>query len=318
MFLAPRALRSLSAAPAAGVVAAFLIALIVCGALLSPRFATLGNALTVLEQAAPLGFVAIGQTLVVLAGGIDLSIGAIAAAATVALAGAVDGRDAWMAPTIAIVLAACGGVGFINGALIAATRVHPLIVTLGSASALNGLVLLYTLQPTGRTPAWFESFAYGRLFGLPVAALAMFVVCVLAAGFLRLTSFGRSVYATGGNPEAARLSGIRVERVTVFVYTVSGMLAGLAGLYFVSRMGVGDPRVGESLTLASIAPVVVGGTLLGGGRGGVAGALLGVLLISVLNNLLNYIHVSTFIQWVVQGVIIMAAVSAFSRGGKRI
>jgi ribose/xylose/arabinose/galactoside ABC-type transport system permease subunit len=317
MTAAARALRPRSALPAVGVVAALLLALVVCGAFLSDRFATLGNALTVLEQAAPLGFVAIGQTLV-LAGGIDLSVGAIAAAATVALAGVVNGRDAWMAPMIVVVLAVSGGFGFVNGALIALTRVHPLIVTLGSASALNGLVLLYTLQPIGRTPAWFETFAYGRVLGLPASAFAMLLLCALAAGLLRLTPLGRNLYASGGNPEAARLSGIRVQRVTLFVYTVSGALAGLAGVYFVSRMGVGDPRVGESLTLASITPVIIGGTLLGGGRGGVLGTLLGVLLISVLNNLLNYIHVSTFLQWVVQGLVIMAAVSVFSQGNKRI
>ncbi|MGD0184138.1 MAG: ABC transporter permease [Roseiarcus sp.] len=312
-----RAAQRLAIEPALVVVTLLLAGLIGVGAMVSDRFATVGNFLAVLEQAAPLGFVAAGQTLVILEGGIDLSVGAIAAAATVFLAGAVNGRDGLMLPMLAAVLALSALAGLVNGIVTARTKVHPLVVTLGSGSVLNGLVLLYTLQPTGKAPTWFENFAFGRAFGLPISALAMVVGFVLVGWMLRKTRLGRNILAVGGNPEAARLSGIGVDRVTMFVYAASGFFSGLAGVYFVSRMGVGDPRVGDPLTLASITPVIVGGTMLGGGRGGIAGTLVGVLLISVLNNVLNYTSVSTFIQWVVQGLIIIAAVSIFSGGSKR-
>jgi len=310
--------RRFTVEPALIVVTLFLAALIAVGVAVSDRFATTRNLVTVLEQAAPLGFVAMGQTLVILAGGIDFSIGAIVAGSTVFLAGLVNGHDDLMLPALAGVLMLGTVVGLANGIVTSRTGVHPLIVTLGSAAVLNGLVLLYTLQPTGKVPVWFEDFAFGRALGLPISGLVMAASFVVVGLILWKTSLGRAIFAVGGHPEAARLSGIRTDRVTMFVYAASGFCSALAGAYFVSRMGIGDPRVGESLTLASITPVLVGGTMLGGGRGGVLGTLLGVLLISVLNNLLNYINVSTFIQWVVQGLIIIAAVSIFGSGSKRL
>lgn len=318
MSIAFPAARRFAPDPAIVVVTLLLIALVAAGALLSDRFARVGNLLTVLEQSAPLAFVAIGQTFVILEGGIDLSVGAIAAGSTVVLAGAVNGREMLMWPMLIAVLAVATLAGLVNGLLVARTKVHPLIVTLGTSSALNGAVLLYTLQPTGKTPFWFESFAFGRVAGLPVSAVFVAAAFALVGWMLHATPLGRGVFAVGGNPEAARLSGIAVDRVTMFVYAASGFFAGMAGIYFVSRMGIGDPRVGEPLTLASITPVIVGGTMLGGGRGGVWGTLVGVLLISVLNNVLNYTNVSTFVQWVVQGLIIMVAVSVFSSGAKKL
>lgn len=304
--------------PALIVVTLLLAALIAAGLIVSDRFATERNLVVILEQAAPLGFVAIGQTLVILAGGIDFSIGAIVAASTVFLAGAVNGHDGLMLPALAGVLALGAIIGLANGTVTSRTQVHPLVVTLGSASVLNGLVLLYTLQPTGKVPIWFEDFAFGRVFGLPISGLVMVAGFALVGVLLWKTSLGRAIFAVGGHPEAARLSGIRTDRVTMFVYAASGFFSALAGVYLVSRMGIGDPRAGETFTLASITPVVVGGTMLGGGRGGMLGTLLGVLLISVLNNLLNYVNVSTFVQWVVQGLIIIAAVSIFGSGSKRL
>jgi len=299
-------------------VVGLLIVVLGFGATVSDRFATTANLLTVAEQAAALGFVAIGQTLAVLVGGIDLSVGAMVTAANVFVASFVHGSDVLMIPGLVAVLVLGAAIGLVNGIVTVRTGVHPLIVTLGTASILNGLVLLYTLQPTGKVPAWFEDFAYDTAFGLPIAGLVFLIAAAIVALVLARTGFGRAVYAVGGNYEAARLAGLPAERVTLMVYAASGFFAALAGAYYVSRTGTGDPRVGDPMTLASITPVVVGGTQLGGGKGGILGTVLGVLLISLVNNLLNYMNVSTFIQWVVQGLIIITAVSLFVNRGKRL
>lgn len=295
--------------PAILTVTVLLLLLLVLGSLVADRFGTSANMRNVLEQSAALGFVALGQTLVILVGGIDLSIGAVVTFSAVALAGTVNGSPTLMMPALVAVLASGALIGFLNGLITLRTGVHPLIVTIGTSAIVTGAVLLYTMQPVGKTPAWFQEFAFGRVGGVPIAGLAMLAAFAIAAVILRGTGLGRGLYAVGGDSEAARLSGIPVARVTLFAYTASGFLAALTGAYFVSRTGVGDPRVGDPMTLASITPVIVGGTLLGGGRGGVLGTLLGVFLISFLNNLLNYMNVSTFVQWVIQGLIILAAVS---------
>ncbi len=300
------------------IVTSLLVAILITGFSLSDRFGTLRNLMNVLEQAAALGFVSLGQSLVVLVGGIDLSVGAIVTASTVLMAAVVDANPAWMVPMILGVLVFGALIGFINGFLVLKTGVHPLIVTLGTGSVLNGFVLLYTLQPTGGVPYWFEEFAYGRIGPMPVAGLVMLLCFAFVWFFLKYTTLGRAFYAVGGDEESARLTGINPDHVTLIAYSACGFFVALAGAYFVSRTGVGDPRVGEPFTLASITPVIVGGILLGGGKGNVLGTLLGVFLVSLLNNLLNYMNVSTFIQWVVQGLIILVAVSIYFNRRKRL
>ena len=300
------------------VVLILLIVVLIIGFALSDRFGTTRNLMNVLEQSAALGFVSLGQTLVVLVGGIDLSVGAVVTASAVIMATVVDQNPHLMIPMIFAVLAFGTTIGFLNGYLTLKTGVHPLIVTLGTASVLNGLVLLYTLQPIGGVPFWFEEFAYGRIGPLPIAGIIM-LICFAAVWYLlKYTTLGRSIYAVGGDEEAARLTGINAHRTTLFAYSACGFFVALAGAYYVSRTGVGDPRIGEQITLASITPVIVGGVLLGGGKGNVLGALMGVFLISLLNNLLNYMNISTFIQWVVQGLIILIAVSIYVNKVKKL
>ncbi|MFO1151680.1 MAG: ABC transporter permease [Alsobacter sp.] len=281
----------------------------VTGAVLTDRFATLANLANVVEQAAALGFVSLGQTVVVLAGGIDLSVGALVSALSVLIGLGAQAYPDWTAGILVLAMVVGAGVGTLNAGAVILLRVHPLIVTLGMATILNGLTLMATRQPTGSVPDWVEDFAYGRLLGVPVAGLAMVACFALAGLALTRHPLGRRVLAVGGNAEAARLTGLPVRATLVAAYGISGCCAALAAIYYVARTGTGDPLVGEPLTLASITPVVVGGTILGGGRGGVLGTLLGVFLLSTLNNLLNYLGVSTFLQWVVQGLIIVAAVS---------
>lgn len=298
------------------IVVSLLILLIIVGALMSDRFFTTRNFLNVFAQAASLGIVSLGQTLVVLTGGIDLSVGAMISLSSNLVSGTINGRPELVLPVVAGVLALGAIVGCINGLLTYYLRIHPLIVTLGIASVLQGTTLLYSLAPAGKVPPEFQVLAYGRLFGVSIGGLLMLALFVGAAVFLHLTRMGNAIYAVGGDPRGAHLLGISVPRVLVTVYGLSGALAALTGIYMVSRMGTGDPWRGEGFDLASITPVVVGGTILAGGRGGVLGTLLGVYLISLLNNLLNFLDVSTFYQWIVQGLIIITAVAIMVEKGK--
>ena len=294
-----------------------LVLTTLAGVTVNEHFASWGNIANILEQAAGFGFASIGQTLAVLTGGIDLSVGATISATAVFLAAGMDGREAMVWPMVAATLALGASIGVANGLLIVRLRVHPLIVTLGMAAVIEGCILLYTLKPTGSAPLWFEDFAWARLGGMPVAGLAMIAMFVAVAVLLSHTGLGRSIYAVGDNREAARLRGLPVGRVLVCVYGASGFFAALAGIYFVSRTGIGDPRIGAPFTLASITPVILGGTVLAGGRGGVIGTLFGVLLLSLIGNVLNHMNVATSIQWVLQGLIILAAVSFHGREGCR-
>lgn len=315
---ASHALRRLQQDPSLIIVTLLLAIVIVTGFVISDRFGTIRNFMNILEQSAGLGFASIGQALVVIVGGIDLSIGAVVTASTVLMAAVVELDSDLMVPMIFITLLFGAGIGYLNGYVTIKTGVHPLIVTLGTASILNGAVLIYTLQPTGGVPYWFEEFAYGRIGNVPISGLVMLLCFAMVWAFLRYFETGRAFYAVGGNPEAARLSGIRSNRIILIAYSASGFFAALAGAYFVSRTGVGDPRVGDSITLASITPVILGGLVLGGGKGNILGVLLGVFLLSLLSNLLNYMNVSTFIQWVIQGLIIIIAVSIYVHKGKKL
>lgn len=297
--------------PSIFIVTGLLVALILGGSLLSDRFGTLQNFANVLEQCVSLGFVSLGQTLVILTGGIDLSIGALINLTSSLTSGFINGRAELLIPVICGVLLLGIAIGALNGVLVVGLGVHPLVVTIGMMSVLQGVTLVYTLMPPGSVPLSFEFFAYGRVWGVPFGIMVMLAIFLVLGLFLKRVRLGRYIYAVGGNIEAARLSGISANRVLIFVYASCGFFAALTGVYLVSRMGIGDPWMGQGYTLASITPVVVGGTILAGGKGGVLGSLIGVFLISFLNNMLNFLDVSTFYQWIVQGVIIIIAVSFY-------
>jgi ribose/xylose/arabinose/galactoside ABC-type transport system permease subunit len=291
-----------------------IVLLLVLGSVMNTSFATTSNLGNLLEQSVAVGLVSLGQTVVVLAGGIDLSVGALVSALGVMFAGLAEAQPDLAPWFLLLTLVAGTAVGACNAALILALRLHPLVVTIGMAALLNGFTLLVTRQPAGSVPEWAGSIAYGQWFGVPVAGVAM-LACFAAVGWwLRHTRSGLHLYASGGNPEGARLTGLMPARATWVAFSLAGLMAGLAAVYLVSRTGTGDPLVGEPLTLASITPVVIGGTLLGGGKGGMLGTLLGVFMLVLLGNVLNYMNVSTFVQWTIQGFIIIAAV--FFQAGK--
>lgn len=288
--------------------------LAVVGIAMSESFASRGNLANLLDQSVAVGLVSLGQTVVVLVGGIDLAVGALVSALGVMLA---LGAERWpeLTPWLLLgTLVAGAAVGALNALLIHTLRLHSLVVTIGMAALLGGLTLMAAPQPGGAVPEWVQEIAYGQVAGVSAAGLFM-LVCFAAVGWwLRRTRGGLHLMASGGNPEGARLAGLSPVRSTFVAFTLCGLCCALAAVVLVARTGTGDPLAGEPLTLASITPVVIGGTLLGGGRGGVLGTLLGVFMLVLLGNVLNYLGVSTFLQWTVQGLIIIAAV--FFQGGK--
>ena len=290
------------------IVAVLLVVLAVAGSLLSDRFLTWRNVGNLFQQLIVLGMVSLGQTFVVLMGGIDLAIGSLVSALTVFLANFLEWRPdlVWLALPLALVAATA--VGALNGLLTVVLRVHSLIVTLGMSSVIFGGTLMYRKEPGGSVPRAFADVAYAKIAGIPVSAIILVAIFALAGLWLQRTRSGRSIYFVGGDREAARLNGLPVDRIVVLAYALSGLCAGIAAIFLTARTGVGDPRIGAALTLQSVTPVVVGGTILAGGRGGVLGTFLGVLLVTMLNNLLNFVNVSSYYQWVIQGLIIIIAV----------
>lgn len=283
----------------------------VVGATVSDRFLTPGNLLNVYEQTTDLALVSIGQTLAILSGGIDLSVGSLISLLSCLTSGLINGNPDRVIAVVIGVLALGTFVGLINAGLVVALRVHPLIVTLGMGAILQGTTLLYTLGPVGRVPRGFNFFAYGRIFGIPVGATLAVIICILVALLLRYLPLGRQIYALGDDANSARLVGLPRTRILMLVYGCSGFCCAATGLYLAARFGVGQPYAGINYTLASITPVVLGGTLLSGGKGGVIGTLLGAFLIALLNNLLNFMDVSKHYQLVAQAVIIILAVSIY-------
>jgi ribose/xylose/arabinose/galactoside ABC-type transport system permease subunit len=292
-------------------VLAVLVLLVVAASFLSDRFLTTANLLNVLRQVAIVGILAIGMTFVILTRGIDLSVGSILGISVVIYAGYMDSHG--MAVAIPLGLAAAVAAGVANGIGVAYAGIPPFIMTLGMLSFVRGIAFIYT----GGTPIPILSEAFydlgnGYLLGIPIPSLILIGILLVSAGVLSLTPFGRSVYAIGSNEEAAKLSGVPVRPYLVAVYAISGGVSGLAGLVYASQLSIGTPIAGQGYELDAIAAVVVGGTSLFGGVGGVAGTFLGTLIIGVLANILNLTGVDPFVQQLFKGALIVLAVYIMS------
>jgi len=292
-------------------VVALIVLLLLVGISVSDRFGTARNLLNVYEQSTGLALVSLGQTMVILTGGIDLSVGSMISLLSELTSGSINGDAALVLPVLLAVIALGIVIGMVNGACIVLLRVHPLIVTLGTGAALQGLTLLYSSHPPGKVPDGFDEIAYGRIFGIPVGASVAVILTLMTAWFLRFLPFGRYVFAVGADDGAARLMGLPRHAVIVFVYAFCGFCCALTAIFLVARFGVGQPYAGYNFTLGSITPVVIGGTLLSGGKGGVVGTLLGVYLIGLLYNVLNYVGIPTDWQLLVQGIVVIIAVSVY-------
>ncbi len=290
-----------------------LAVLIIATGVLSSVFLTSRNLVNLLRQLAPLGLVCIGQTFAILTAGIDLSIGSVVSMASCLTSGLINGQPQSVLPVLALVLGLALLVGFMNGFVISRTRVSPLIVTLGMMSVVQGGILLYAKAPLGAIPQSLGFVAWGSVAGVPFPAILFVVVAAVAILFLRRSPFGRYVYAVGGDEEVARLSGIKVSVVKIIVYMTSSVMAAITGVFLAARMGMGDPLIGERYMLDSIIPVLIGGTRLTGGKGGVPGTIGGVLIFTVLSNALNLLGVSAYWQWIVEGLVVIVSVSLYFR-----
>lgn len=287
-----------------------LIILVVIVSILNPSFLEPLNILNLLRQVAINALIAFGMTFVILTGGIDLSVGAILALSSALTAGMmVSGIDPLLAILIGCILG--GLMGMVNGLFITKGKMAPFIATLATMTIFRGLTLVYTggNPITGLGDNYlFQLFGRGYFLGIPVPALTMILTFVVLFIILHKTPFGRKTYAIGGNEKAALISGIKVPKVKVMIYSLSGMLAALAGAILTSRLNSAQPTAGTSYELDAIAAVVLGGTSLSGGKGRIFGTLIGALIIGTLNNGLNLLGVSSFYQMVVKGIVILIAV----------
>ena len=285
-----------------------LIGLCVVLWILTPHFLTVSNLLNVAQQTSINAIIAVGLTFVILSGGIDLSVGSMVAFSGVVMASLLE--RAVPAPVAALAgLTAGSACGLVNGALISWGKLPPFIATLGMMSVARGGALLYT---DGRPISGFsESFrwlATGEILWIPVPILLMGAVYLVAHFVLRRTPFGRYVFAIGGNEEAAVLSGVPVRPYKMMVYGASGLLSGLAAVVLTARLNSAQPIAGINYELDAIAATVIGGTSLMGGQGSVVGTLIGALIMGVLRNGLNLLGVSSFVQQLVIGAVIILAV----------
>jgi ribose transport system permease protein len=281
--------------------------LILALSLLSPYFLSTANLLNVLRQVSINAILALGMTVVILKGGIDLSVGSLLALAGALAAGfALSGFPPPLAMGLGVGIAVA--LGTLQGLLVAYAGLPPFIVTLAGLTAFRGLTLVYTDgRPITGLPDPFLFLGNGTLLGIPVPVMVMLSFLLLTHLLLQNTALGRYLYAIGGNEEAARLSGVPVARIKVFAYAYSGLAAGLAALVLTGRLNSAQPTAGTGFELDAIAAAVVGGTSLAGGRGTAWGTFLGALIIGVLNNGMNLLNVSSFYQLIAKGAVIVLA-----------
>ncbi len=298
---------------------AALLLMCVAMAFLSENFLTTANFFNVLRQTSVNLCIAVGMTLVILTGGIDLSVGSVLALSGAVAAGlahqgfTVDGANLFVGFTFwgccfaALIIGAV--FGCFNGLLVTRFKVPPFVATLGVMTIARGLTMLYTGGfPITNLGGGFEFVGTGWLLGIPMPVWIAVVIIAIFAFFLKKTRTGRYIYAIGGNEKASLLSGIRVDRVVLLVYTLAGILAAVAGVLVTSRLDSAQPNAGSGYELDAIAAVVIGGGSLSGGRGTIVGTVIGALIIGVLNNGLVLLNVSPFWQQVVKGFVILLAV----------
>ena len=292
-----------------GIVLAFFV-LCLALSLLNPYFFTRLNIINVFRQASINGILAIGQTFVILTGGIDLSVGSLLAVCGILGASVVTGAHPGNPlAAVAIGVGVGLGLGMVNGLLVARLRVPPFVATLGMLSVARGLTFIANNgMPVPNLAPGFLVLGQGFVAGVPIPVVLFGLATLLAWATLRFTTYGRYVYATGGNERSARTSGVATRKVIFSVYAISGALAGLAGMVLAARTTSALPQAGISYELDAIAAVVIGGTSLTGGVGSVIGTVFGALIIAVINNGLDLMGVSSYYQQVIKGAIIVLAV----------
>jgi ribose transport system permease protein len=291
-----------------------LFTLAVIASIATSDFLDSGNLLNIGRQAAPLAVVALGQTIVILCGGIDVSVGAVMSLTTVVVSREMAGDPGMVVPAVLIVLALGAAIGLANGILISRVGTDPFVTTLAAMLIIGGAALVYTQgSPTNGLTSGFRQISEGEVAGIPASiffAAGAFALCWF---LLRRTVWGRSIYAIGGNVRAAYLSGRRTALVQATAYMACSLLAVVAGLLLAARIGTGSVTAGAGYELESIAAALIGGTAFGGGRGRISGTIAGVLILVVLFNVLNLLGLPSQLQQIVRGVVIVLGVAVYSR-----
>jgi ribose transport system permease protein len=284
------------------------IALVVIASVAAPQFLTPQNLANLLQQSSLIGIVAIGMTLVILTAGIDLSVGSVAALAGMLVAILIGVGIPW---PVALILAVAAGAtsGALVGSLSAYLRLPAFMVSLAALQSVRGLTYLTTngTPTTSEIPTGLRFLGAGSVGPIPTVGIIFIIVAILAGLMLKKTTYGEYIYAVGSNKDAARLSGLPVRSILTSVYIISGALAAFAGVLLTARLTIGQPTANQGLELDAIAAVVLGGTSLFGGKGGIFGTFIAVLLLSVLRNLFNLLGLSSFFQMLVTGLILVAA-----------
>lgn len=295
-----------------------LLAMFIAFSLLSDGFFTTRNIFNIVRQISFMGLIAIGVTMVIITGGIDLGSGSVLALCAVLATSLAQipesatlkypGLNLPIIVPVVVALAVGAFTGVINGSLIAKFGIPAFIATLGMMTVARGFALIYSNKPLSQLTPEYNFIGQGAIMGVPFPVIILVVVAILAHILLNNTPFGRYIYALGGNEQAARISGINIDRVKIGVYTLAGLLSGLAGLVVSSRVGSGQPGQGVGIELDAIAAAVIGGTSLSGGIGTIWGTMVGALIIGVLDNGLILLNVDQYWITIVKGTIIVVAV----------
>lgn len=293
-------------------------ALVLVASMLSPAFLSPANIRDVLIQAAPLGFAVLGQAVVIMVRGLDLSVASVMATVAVMATAFNATTDAMIPVIFAAAILLSGAVGLVNGLLVTKRGVSPFLATLAMMIVLQGLRFAYTQgAPAGTLPPGFRWLGNGSVLGVPVNVAALLTVATLLGFALHRMPFGRRLFIVGGNPRAADLVGIRSDRITTAAYVIGSVMAGLAGLFLVGYVGTVDNWVGRGYELDSIVAAIIGGVALTGGAGTVAGALLGTLVLVVIFNIVVILGLPIEVQLIIKGiVIVLAAAVHVRRAGK--
>lgn len=302
-----------------GIVVVLLVLSLVVGALLTAiegrNFLSTGNISAILTGCSILGFIAIGQTLVILLGSLDLSVPFVVSLTSVVAAGQMNGDPGQVVPAVLLALGIAAVIGLVNGLVVSFLKVHGFIATLGMGLIISGYLGTNYQGSHGSAPRSFRLIGATQIGPVPVSALIMLGCALAAIVLLRRTRLGHHIYAVGGNPEVARLSGIRTSVPVVAAHVLCSLLAAMAGLLLLARLSVGSPTIGSQgdYDLMSIAAVVLGGTLLAGGKGNIVGTLAGVAIFAVLDNVMGVMQVNPFLKDVIRGLVIVAAVAVYAR-----
>ncbi len=303
--------------PQFGILIVFIGLFAVLGIMAPESFLSGGNLINVMRQASAQMVVAIGMTFVLILGGIDLSVGSVANLCGTISAGLIVKNGMSLEAAVAIGMAIGLGLGVVNGIVISKLKLQPFIATLAMMSIAKGASLLYSGgMPISQLGDAYIELGRGYVGILPIPVIIMIAVIAVAWIILGRTVFGRRVYMTGGNEEAARLSGIKVDRIKIIVYAICGFTAALTGIIYTARLGSSQPTMADGLELDAIAAVVLGGTSLLGGRGFILGTIVGGMFLSVLSNGLNILNVSSFWQQVMKGIILVVAVVLYTKTAK--